>query len=1023
MKLSKKNLIPFYIICFNTLFFTFLYTFHVLPEGYGAPIILLSGFGLLIAGFFYFFFCLIKYNENKIILRLNIFSENTITTILIVLMISTFFIPSITFSEMAIDWSQISVLNYIRAIVFVIGCAFVPGSSIFCLLFPNSTIHEKLKIEPFFIKLVLYPLISLTFLGSISLILDQLSIMRKFFSLILFLTIIILHLFKIVKFKKDFKIKHIFNKSEVKISRNTLFILFLTITIILISLSIHLHTRYLFGIDGYIAMSSSRFIGLPDIQITDKFSSYTLYWGYITFSLSTLSGIPAINIMVLYFFLVYLFIASIYLFFKALLGDLNDKFAILATIFATIFSSLYLIYENKKVFERISYFTYDGIFNLRYKGFAIILTIVSMTLFIIAFKKSNLKNLKRFRFIEDLFILFVSAFFLIQSFIIYYLPIIPALSLIFILILVLANKREQFKCYFYFSAFFIGFFCFFDLIFNNFFSKKAIGSFLYFFGEWIKFPVRNPLFEFNITILSLIGLLAIIPIISISFNKLFSSYNNLNLRFKLSPKSIIMIFIIFNTTFLFLEITLNLIRTIRSLYYFTFILHLFYYNLGLTGILGVYFSFLCYKKNKQIFYIAFTWFICLFLISIIPIIISWLSYPFLNPVELPGNLILRNSYWFNRTWYYSIIPISILASIGFIKLIKFLSLKFTIIRRKKRVDLSLKLISLSFFVFFVFSNSIIAGMFLNNEPYQTLDDEEIQVIGWITENLPSSSNILVDRRKIKTYMNSITTNNPYLINEEVETAISSLYRYDIFYKTDANCSIDYIERFGNYENVIDLFDNNINGQVSVNMNLLSEIRNGSIQFLIRTTNTSKTFWLNSSLSKDLIGFSLCLTNDSFFYFNGSSYEKIVDIENDKWYHMRIDFECTNNNYSGLDKNQWKITINGTEYGNYDFGNDISFINYIELFSSNLDSEWNVYITGLNFSWDSDFKFEHYLFRYLKVIDYLKTKNILFLILSKEPTTFRTEAEEFIDIDNDLIPKFYKNKLYEYQDLVIYSNNF
>jgi len=218
MKLTKKFVIPFYVICFITLFFTFLYTFHVLPEGYGAPIILLIGFGLLIAGFFYFFFVLIKDNENKIILKLNIFSENTITTILIVIMISTFFIPSITFSEMVIDWNQIPVLNYIRSIVFVIGCAFVPGSSIFCLLFPNSTIHEKLKIEPFFIKLVLYPLISLTFLGSISLILDQLGMLREYFSLILFLTIVILHLLKIVKFRKDLKLKRIFHKSEVKIS-------------------------------------------------------------------------------------------------------------------------------------------------------------------------------------------------------------------------------------------------------------------------------------------------------------------------------------------------------------------------------------------------------------------------------------------------------------------------------------------------------------------------------------------------------------------------------------------------------------------------------------------------------------------------------------------------------------------------------------------------------------------------------------------------------------------------------------
>ncbi len=934
----------------------------------------------------------------------------------------TFFIPPVTFSEMAIDWSQISVLNYIRAIVFVIGCAFVPGSSIFCLLFPNSTIHEKLKIEPFFIKLVLYPLISFTFLGSISLIIDQLGVMREFFSLILFLTIIILHFTKIVKFKKNFKIKHIFNKSEVKISRNTLFVLFLTIAVILIALSIHLHTKYLFGIDGYIAISSSRFIGLPDIQITDYIYSYTLYWGYIAFSLSALSGIPAINIMALYFFFVYLFIASIYLFFKAFLKDLNDKYAILATIFATIFSNLFYIYDNNLPLERISLFTFDGIFNFRYKGFAVVLTIISMTLFIVAFRKSNLKNLKRFSFTEDWFILFVSAFFLIQSFMIYFLPIIPALSLIFFLMLVLANKREQFKYYFYFSAFFIGFFIFFDLIFNFFFSNKTFYFLFYFFGELMKFQVSDTILKFFITILSLICLLTIIPVVSFSFKKLISFGTRLNLRFKFSQKSIFKIAIFSYTVLLILEILLNLIRTFRSLSYFTFILHLFYFNLGLTGILGFYLSYLCYKKNKQIFYTTIMWFICLFLVSVIPLIVNWLFYPFSNPLELPAKSFFRITIWFSRTWYYSIIPISILASIGLIKLSKILSLKFPIIGRKKSFNLSLKLMSLSFFVVFIFSNSIIAGMRFNNETYKTLNDEEIQVIGWITENLPSNSNILVDRGQINKFLKPTTTNTPYLINEEVKTAMSSDNRYGISHKTDANCSIDYIEKLGTYNNVIDIFDNNSVGTASIDINLFSEIRYASIEFFIKTTNTSKGFWLNSSLSSVLNGFSLGIASDSFFYFNGSSYEKIVSIENDKWYQIRIDFECTNNYYSRLDKNQWKITINGTEYGNYDFWNNISFVNYIELFTSQLDSGWNVYITGLNFSWDSDFKFECYLFKYLKIIDYLKTKNIPYLILSKEPTSFNVEAEKYIDIYGDLIPFFYKNKLYEYKSLTIYYSD-
>ena len=153
--------------------------------------------------------------------------------------------------------------------------------------------------------------------------------------------------------------------------------------------------------------------------------------------------------------------------------------------------------------------------------------------------------------------------------------------------LVLANKRKQFKYYFYFSAFFIGFFIFFDLVFNFFFSNETIRLVFYFFRE-MKFQVPDSIVKFYITILSLISLLAIIPVVTICSKKLFSSCAKLNLRFKLKPKSIFEILIPSYTFFLILEILLNLIRTFRSLYYFTFILHLFYFNLGFKGILGFY---------------------------------------------------------------------------------------------------------------------------------------------------------------------------------------------------------------------------------------------------------------------------------------------------------------------------------------------------------------------------------------------------------------------------------------------------
>jgi hypothetical protein len=79
------------------------------------------------------------------------------------------------------------------------------------------------------------------------------------------------------------------------------------------------------------------------------------------------------------------------------------------------------------------------------------------------------------------------------------------------------------------------------------------------------------------------------------------------------------------------------------------------------------------------------------------------------------------------------------------------------------------------------------------------------------------------------------------------------------------CSIDYIEKSGDYERVIDLSDNNSIGSVSININLFSEIRSASIEFLIKTTDTSKGFWLNSSLSKVFNGFSLSVVSNSRYF--------------------------------------------------------------------------------------------------------------------------------------------------------------
>ena len=139
--------------------------------------------------------------------------------------------------------------------------------------------------------------------------------------------------------------------------------------------------------------------------------------------------------------------------------------------------------------------------------------------------------------------------------------------------------------------------------------------------------------------------------------------------------------------------------------------------------------------------------------------------------------------------------------------------------------------------------------------------------------------------------------------------------------------------------------------------------------------------------------------------------------------MKFVFECTDNNYSGLNQYHWKVVINQTEFGEYAFVNNVSNIGFLLMGTSLTHSDYNILVDDLKVSWNPDFKIEYCLFDYLEKFEYLKYLNVRYLILSKDNTENKKETEEFIDIYNELIPLFYNNKLYEYSNLSVYYANY
>jgi len=260
-------------------------------------------------------------------------------------MTASIFFPPITFSKIIIDWNQIGFLNYFRAIIFLVGCAFLPGACIFKIISPNSTLHERFRIEPFFLKITIYPLLSFSFLGVSTLILETTGLIRviigDFYTSVMFLMIIILFILNLLIQKHRGNNNFSLSLKEIKISRSTLLILFFALGIVIVALGVHLFAKYLLPFDSWRGISYAYLINHPDTTPTDKFYTYAIYWGYNSFGLSALSGIPAININVMLFPFLYLFATSTFLLMKALLFEFKECYAVLSTILAVTFSGLF----------------------------------------------------------------------------------------------------------------------------------------------------------------------------------------------------------------------------------------------------------------------------------------------------------------------------------------------------------------------------------------------------------------------------------------------------------------------------------------------------------------------------------------------------------------------------------------------------------------------------------------------------------------------------------------------------------
>jgi hypothetical protein len=142
----------------------FIFYSYISPNEYNISIILLVGFAIVITGIF-IFINLNHENENNFLFRVKTLSENSIKLILIIAMSIAIFISPISSPKTIIVWDKVSIFHFIRAFIFLIGCAFLPGANLYNIIFFKNNLHERFKVQHFILKITIYPLFSFAFIG------------------------------------------------------------------------------------------------------------------------------------------------------------------------------------------------------------------------------------------------------------------------------------------------------------------------------------------------------------------------------------------------------------------------------------------------------------------------------------------------------------------------------------------------------------------------------------------------------------------------------------------------------------------------------------------------------------------------------------------------------------------------------------------------------------------------------------------------------------------------------------------
>ncbi len=137
--------------------------------------------------------------------------------------------------------------------------------------------------------------------------------------------------------------------------------------------------------------------------------------------------------------------------------------------------------------------------------------------------------------------------------------------------------------------------------------------------------------------------------------------------------------------------------------------------------------------------------------------------------------------------------------------------------------------------------------------------------------------------------------------------------------------------------IMQIFDTSKDSLTYASHEFNSPQKNGTIEFWVFHPNDSFYIRLKSNSE---VGPSLIIKNN-FDVFD--------------WHHIRIDFECSEGMYCGLESNEYRLTIDGISLGDFYYYEPTSNIQKFEIITNKGRASFRFfYIDAVGYSWDPNY---------------------------------------------------------------------